>query len=144
MNRCRKNAANTEGFRFLNDCLPSYSAACRYQKRTTSAECEYGLPEIQEIGTAQHFRLSRLQKCCTVPIFLLAWGRGNRDSTALSTLQTAEVLCCPCFFCLQAPIMCCSVPKNLKNQFFQNYQPRSPQTICFLGVLGTVRQFIGA
>ena len=42
----------------------------------------------------QHFRLFRQQKCCTV-LFLLAWGRENWHSTALSPLQTAEVLYCP-------------------------------------------------
>ena len=67
-----------------------------------SAKCEYGLPETQEIGTVQHFRLSRRQKCCTevlyCPYFWLAWGPENRDITALSLVQTAEVLYSPYFW----------------------------------------------
>ena len=62
-----------------------------------SAKREYGLPENENIGTVQHFRLSRLQKCCTVPIFGLSGNEKIRDSTTLPPLDTAEVLYCPYF-----------------------------------------------
>ena len=78
-----------------------------------SAKCEYGLPETQEIGTVPHFRLSRRQKCCTVPIFGLPGDQkiGTVQHFRLSKLQK----CCTVpIFGLQVPIKCCTVPKKPK------------------------------
>ena len=108
-----ENAANTEGFpvkTIVSYFFLTAMCACRCQKWTTriwwfvSGVTDFvlclrnaNMACLKPKQWKHDFRLSIPQKCCTVPIFWLAWQAKNRDSTALSPLQTAEVLYCPYF-----------------------------------------------
>ena len=93
-----------------------------------SAKCEYGLPETQEIGTVQHFRLSRRQKCCIVPIFGLPGDQkiGTVQHFRLSRLQKCRTV--P-IFGLQVPIKCCTVPKKPKKPIFPALPALKPPVV---------------
>ena len=93
-----------------------------------SAKCEYGMPETQEIGTVQHFRLSRLQKCCTVPIFCLPGDQkiGTVRHFRLSRLQKCGTV--P-IFGLQVQIKCCTVSKKPKKPIFPALPALEPAVV---------------
>ena len=53
------------------------------------------VPRRKNLGTVQHFCNPEEQKCCTVPKFLVPRRKKIRDSTALFCLWIAKLLYCP-------------------------------------------------
>ena len=104
--------------------LRSYGDVCV----CVSAKCEYGLPETQEIETVQHFRLSRRQKCCTVPIFGLP-GDQKIETVQHFRLSRLQKCCTVPVFGLQVPIKCCTVPKKPKKPIFPALPALEPPVV---------------